>query len=156
MTPTETVDPLQERANALYWNSDDTVDGVAEQLGLRRNALYASIRPVAAGAECPDCGEGLVFPNRSSRTAGRAMCLACEHTVDVDEALASAAARPRPTLVTDGYEGRDEGYGGGGRARQWGGGLAAVEPERVAMIGGAAMLGAVAGAAVVGLFRRLS
>lgn len=160
MSATETtVDAQRERANDLYWNSPDTVDKIAEQLGMSRNALYAAVRPQPVGAECPDCGEGLVFPNRTSRATGQAMCLACEHTVSLDE-LAQARTARRPVGVeehTHSHAGRDLGYGdAGGPLRTLREGLAAVEPERVALIGGAATLGAVVGAAAVNLIRKLS
>ncbi|HEX2091302.1 MAG TPA: hypothetical protein VHG28_02825 [Longimicrobiaceae bacterium] len=152
----ETVDALQERANDLYWNSPDPVDSVAEELGMKRSALYAAVRPIPAGAECPDCGEELVFPNRSSRTARRAMCLACNRTVALDEVPASKSARGPRIDDGHGYAGRDTGYGeGGGRLRHWREGLAAVEPERAARLGGAAALGVVVGAAAATLYRRM-
>jgi len=164
-TTDTTVDAQRERANDLYWNSSDTVDKIAEQLGMSRNALYASVRPQPVGVDCPDCGEELVFPNRTSRATGQAMCLACEHTVPLDDlarrrVLAAARGPARAHSHSHeghSYDGRDLGYGdGGGPLRNLREGLAAVEPERVALIGGAATLGAVVGAAAVSLIRRLS
>lgn len=155
MTVTEMADALHERANHLYWNSPDTVDQIAAELGMSRNALYASVQPEPAGVECPRCGEDLVHPNRSSRSAGRAVCLACDRTVAVGD-LPEPRLRAVPEAGS-GHLGRALGYGGNGR--RVGGlrdGLAAVEPERAAMIGGAAVLGAVAGVAVASLFRQLS
>lgn len=169
MSATDTMVDLQrERANDLYWNSADTVDKIAEQLGMSRNALYASVRPEPVGEDCPDCGEGLVFPNRTSRAAGQAMCLACEESMALDdlalrrEASRGPARAHSPAGHPHGYgehshAGRDLGYGdAGGPLRNLREGLAAVEPERVALIGGAATLGAMVGAAAVSLIRRLS
>lgn len=160
MTASQLADAQHERANLMYWNSSETVDRIAEQLGMSRNALYASVRPLPTGAECPDCGEELVFPNRSSRLAGRALCLSTGKThavaglppVEVRPELAGA----EPRLAGAGYEGRDEGYVEAGRAALGGlrAGLAAVEPVRAALIGGAAVMGAVAGVAAVSLLRR--
>lgn len=149
MTPSQPAGLVPERANRMYWNSSDTVERISEQLGMSRNALYASVQPEPAGAECPDCGEELVFPNRTSRTAGRALCLACDRSVSLEDLPAAPApARPRPRLHEDVPEGR------GARLAGLRDGLAAVEPQRAAMIGGAAVLGAVAGVAAVNLLRR--
>ena len=155
MNATQMADALHERANHLYWNSPDTVDQIAAELGMSRNALYSAVQPEPVGMDCPGCGEDLVHPNRSSRSAGRAVCLACDRTVAVAD-LPSPRVRTVPE-ARSGYLGRALGYAGNGR--RIGGlrdGLAAVEPERAAMIGGAAVLGAVAGVAVASLFRQLS
>ncbi len=150
MTATRVADTQTERANLMYWTSAETVDGIAEQLGMSRSSLYSAVRPTEAGAHCPDCGDDLVFPNRTSRTAGRAVCLSCGRTAALDDLAARPPARNgwedgpaeeaggRPGWLPDGL--RD--------------GLAAVEPERAAMIGGAAVLGAVAGVAAINLLRR--
>lgn len=160
MTATQLDDARQERANRLYWTSSETVDRIAGQLGMSRNALYSSVRPAPAGVECPDCDEELVFPNRTSRLAGRALCLSCDATHAVAD-LPPAGSRPngdRSAGDADApeYEGREEGHGGGRGVRLGGlrDGLAAVEPQRAALIGGAAVMGAVAGVAAATLLRR--
>lgn len=151
MTASQLADAQHERANRMYWNSSDTVDRIAEQLGMSRNALYSSVRPAPAGVDCPDCDEELVYPNRTSRLAGRAICLGCDTAHAVAD-LTAAESRP-PRSASTLYEGRDQGYDGVrlGGLRD---GLAAVEPQRAAMIGGAAVMGAVAGVAAVNLLRR--
>ena len=159
MTASQLADAQHERANHMYWNSSETVDRIAEQLGMSRNALYGSVRPEPAGVECPDCDEELVFPNRTSRLAGRALCLSCDTTHAVADLPPVAARAPgagvaaRPASHT--YEGREEGYREAGGALLGGlrEGLAAVEPQRAAMIGAAAVMGAVAGVAAVSLLR---
>lgn len=160
MTATQLDDARQERANRLYWTSSETVDRIAGQLGMSRNALYSSVRPAPAGVECPDCDEELVFPNRTSRLAGRALCLACDTTHAVAD-LPPVGSRPGRGRAAggasvSGYEGREEGYGAGRGVRLGGlrDGLAAVEPQRAALIGGAAVMGAVAGVAAATLLRR--
>jgi hypothetical protein len=158
MTASQLADAQHERANHMYWNSSETVDRIAEQLGMSRNALYSSVRPAPAGVECPDCDEELVFPNRTSRLAGRALCLSTGGTYSVAD-LPPVGSRPSPrgpALRSSASEGRDEGYGEAGRAVLGGlrEGLAAVEPKRAAMIGGAAVMGAVAGVAAASLLRR--
>lgn len=157
MTATQLDDARQERANRLYWNSSETVDRIAGQLGMSRNALYSAVRPAPAGVECPDCDEELVFPNRTSRLAGRALCLSSGATHAV-AGLPPVGSRPDRERApgASGYEGREEGYAGARGARLGGlrDGLAAVEPQRAALIGGAAVMGAVAGVAAATLLRR--
>lgn len=159
MTASQLADTQHERANLMYWNSSETVDRIAEQLGMSHNALYASVRPAPAGVECPDCDEELVFPNRTSRLAGRALCLSCDTTHAVADlpAVGSRASRAGAARTPPhAHDGPDEGYREAGGALLGGlrEGLAAVEPKRAAMIGGAAVMGAVAGVAAVGLLRR--
>ncbi|HEU0079853.1 MAG TPA: hypothetical protein VFQ76_19560 [Longimicrobiaceae bacterium] len=160
MTASQLADAQHERANLMYWNSSETVDRIAEQLGMSRNALYASVRPAPTGAACPDCGEELVYPNRTSRLAGRALCVSSGKTHAVaglpPVEVRSGPAGAEPRASGSGYEGRNEGYREAGRAALGGlrEGLAAVEPQRAALIGGAAVMGAVAGVAAVSLLRR--
>jgi hypothetical protein len=152
-------DAQQERANRLYWNSTDTVEGIAEQLGVSRRSLYNVVQPEPTGVECPDCTLELVFPNRTSRTAGRAVCLECDRTLALEDLPEPGARNGRGERGPSLYEGRAGGHAAGnGREVRLGGlrdGLAAVEPRRAAMIGGAAVLGAVAGVASASLLRRL-
>lgn len=152
-TATETSDPAAARANQLYWTSSDTVDQIADQLDISRNALYAAVSPVDAGLDCPMCSEKLVFVNRSSRAAGRATCEACEAEVQADD-LGGADSKPKPRRNTAGGAGRP------GRSDQWSERVdnwktefAAVEPERAVLIGGAAALGVALGAVAVKLAR---
>ncbi|HEV2736832.1 MAG TPA: hypothetical protein VGV85_18475 [Longimicrobiaceae bacterium] len=160
MTASQLADAQHERANRMYWNSSETVDRIAEQLGMSRNALYASVRPEPAGVECPECDEELVFPNRTSRLAGRALCVSCgtTHAVADLPAVGSRASGAGSTARTPSHThaGREEGYREAGGALLGGlrEGLAAVEPKRAAMIGGAAVMGAVAGVAAASLLRR--
>lgn len=151
MTTAESTDALNERANALYWNSPDTVDQVSGQLGMTRNALYGAVRPLPAGASCPDCGDELVFPNRSTRASGRAMCLACDHTLALDGLPTGIGA---PTRLPGEEE---HGFLSGSRERlhRFREELSAVERERVLMIGTAAALGVVFGVAAGAVARRV-
>jgi hypothetical protein len=153
MTTAESTDAVHERANELYWNSSDTVDQVAEQIGVSRNALYGVVRPLPAGATCPDCGEGLVFPNRSTRASGRAMCLTCDHTVSLDD-LSPPTGIGAPTRIPGEEE---NGFLSGSRERlhHFREELSSVERERVLMIGTAAALGMVFGVAAGAVARRL-
>jgi ribosomal protein S27AE len=153
---------VRASANRLYWNSADTVDEIAERLGIGRSAIYSAIRPIPADADCPHCGAGLVFANRSARAAGRARCPECGRTHLVGEsshpfdraALASAEAPPpaeRPRRAPPPPRVPPAGLPGRGELRS---AFASVEPHRVLLVGGAALLGVALGRAAVKALRR--
>lgn len=156
----ERIDDLHREANDLYWNSADTVEEVAVRLGMSRNALYASVRPTPAPGACTTCGESLVFPNRSSRTSGQAVCSGCEATVRV---ASDAAADTEGNGVskrsgwTDDSGAADEiSHRRSGRLGVWRDDLAAVPPERTVKIGGFAALGVAFGVAAVTAARKMT
>lgn len=119
---------VEARANRLYWESDESVNQIAEDLQLSKGTLYSVIEPLATGLACPDCGEELLYPNRTARDRGMVGCPACGFEGEEDEA--SSRARP------DGY---------GGPLAAWDD-MSSVRQRTV--IGGA-LLGAAAGLALV-------
>ena len=70
---------LADQANELYWRSGQSVNQIAEAMDLSKSGLYALIRPLPAERTCPECGEGLVFPNRTTEQKAIASCLECEY-----------------------------------------------------------------------------
>ena len=70
---------LANQANELYWRSEQSVNQIAEAMDLSKSGLYALIRPLPAERTCPQCGEGLVFPNRTTEQKAIASCLECEY-----------------------------------------------------------------------------
>ena len=79
MSDTRTVDPkLAQKANRSYWNSDDSVNQIAEDLGLSKSSLYGLIEQIETGLACPDCQSELVFANRTARDRGMVSCPACD------------------------------------------------------------------------------
>lgn len=68
---------LSDEANHLYWESDESVNQIGEKLGLSKGVLYGLIAPLPAGLPCPQCGEEMVFPNRTARDKGFVECPAC-------------------------------------------------------------------------------
>jgi uncharacterized Zn finger protein (UPF0148 family) len=156
---------VRASANRLYWNSADTVDEIAERLGIGRSALYSAIRPSPAGADCPHCGAGLVFANRSARAGGRTQCPECgrahvlgesAHPFDRATQAAAAAADPappedRPRRARRAPDVPRVALPSRGELR---GALAAVEPHRLLLVGGAALLGVALGSAAVKALRR--
>ncbi len=131
-----------EKVNELYWNSERTVDEIVDELGIGRNTLYSAVRPQPTGASCPDCGEGLVFTNRSNRTSSTATCSGCDREVDLSERPEEEGESLSPRLDSHRHDRAPDGRGWS----RWRQDLAAVAPERAAMIGGAAALGVVVGA----------
>jgi len=85
-------------ANRLYWETDLAISEIADRLDLSRRALYDAIRPELADADCPDCGAPLVFPNRSARATGAAVCNSCGYSRRITPAPDLAAGpTPDPT-----------------------------------------------------------
>jgi hypothetical protein len=78
-------DPEARKANRLYWDSDRSVNAVAETLGVSKGRLYDLVRPLPVGLPCPDCGGDLSFPNRTARDRGLVTCDACGYEGDRDE-----------------------------------------------------------------------
>ena len=70
---------LADQANELYWRSERSVNQIAEAMDLSKSGLYALISPLPAERACPECGEGLVFPNRTTKHKAVASCPECEY-----------------------------------------------------------------------------
>ena len=70
---------LADQANELYWRSGQSVNQIAEAMDLSKSGLYALIRPLPAERNCPECGKGLVFSNRTTEQKAIASCLECEY-----------------------------------------------------------------------------
>lgn len=87
------MDPLAERANSLYWDSDASVNDIADELDLSKGSLYGMIEPRGASLACPDCGSELEYPNRTAREKGFLTCGECglEEEEEVIRGLAGEA-----------------------------------------------------------------
>lgn len=70
-------DAISQEANERYWESDESVNQIGENLGLSKGVLYNLLEPLAAGLPCPSCGEEMVFPNRTAREKGFLECPEC-------------------------------------------------------------------------------
>ncbi len=73
---------LADQANELYWRSGQSVNRIAEGMDLSKSGLYALIRPLPAERACPECGEGLVFLNRTTQQKAVMSCPECENVVE--------------------------------------------------------------------------
>lgn len=89
-------------ANRLYWETDDSVNGIAEALGISKGRLYDLIEPLATELVCPDCGGGLAFPNRTARDRGLVVCDVCGFEGDRDELEEPADASVSLPRLEDG------------------------------------------------------
>ena len=68
------------RANTLYWQSERSVNAIADDLDLSKGALYGLIEPAQGERECPKCGADTVYANRTAQQRDRPTCSACEWT----------------------------------------------------------------------------
>jgi len=83
---------LADQANELYWRSEQSVNQIAERMDLSKSGLYALISPLPAERACPECGEGLVFLNRTTEHKAVASGRECEY----DEASGSGSKARTP------------------------------------------------------------
>jgi hypothetical protein len=84
---------LAARASTLYWESDQSVNGIAAEMGISKGRLYELLRPLPAEGACPSCGGGpAVFQHRTARERGQVECLHCDWEGSVEE-LAEAPPR---------------------------------------------------------------
>lgn len=94
----DTHDPgLVEKANSLYWESDASVNEIADQLDLSKGALYGIIQPLDADARCPECGGALEYANRTARDRDVVTCPGCG--LEDELALVQAVALDGVDLV---------------------------------------------------------
>lgn len=134
---------LADQANDLYWRSGRSVNHIAEAMDLSKSGLYALVRPLPADCPCPECGAGLVFPNRTAMDKAIASCLECEYEggaqPDVEKKGAAASTPP----ADDGEPESDLAAGPGGSAERAAGGGRGRRSNRV--LWAAVLLGVAAG-----------
>ena len=145
MTPPDAESAPQDRANRLYWESDETVADVARQLEMSQSTLYAAVEPRPTGIACSRCGAATHYLNRTGRAAGEAVCSACGSVTQAGAEATRAVAAPDASA-----EGATD------KLRRFKEDLSAVPAERAALIGGAAALGVAVGAAAVKVVRKKS
>ena len=131
---------LKERANELYWSSDESVNRIADELDLSKGSLYDLVEPLPAGLPCPRCSAEMEYPNRTARDKGFLTCPACE--LEEDEELVRAEWRDAARHSGEGALVVSPGSGSSAREFHSAGGLS---NERIvlaaALLGGAAALG---------------
>jgi hypothetical protein len=139
-----------ERANELYWDSERSVNQIADDLGLSKGALYGMIRPLPVEGACPDCGADVVYANRTAKDRGRVDCLQCAWTGSESQTGSYKKATGAGNARGSGTE------EGAGPARTAGSRLLTrvLERDRARTIAGGALLGAAVGLALVIWARR--
>lgn len=84
---------ISERANRLYWNSDRSVNSIADGLGLSKGGFYGVIRPIESGRHCSSCQLKTVFANRTAQERDDAFCPVCDASGLPAPSVPSAAQR---------------------------------------------------------------
>lgn len=143
-TPEEQA--LEERANELYWSSDESVNQIADELELSKSSLYALIRPLASGLPCPRCSAEMEYANRTARDRGYLTCPECD--LEEDEELVRSEWREEARKSPAGTVVVSPGSGSGPRA-----GRSTSRDPLGRMLAAAAFLGAAVGV-VFGLWAR--
>ena len=86
-----------DQANRLYWESEASVNEIADRLDLSKGALYQMIEPLAAEVDCPDCGAMLEYPNRTALDRGLMQCSTCgRQNVHADDEAVRPSSPPSP------------------------------------------------------------
>lgn len=135
---------LAAKANRLYWDSDRSVNQIADDLSMSKGSLYEVVEPWPAGVSCPRCGEEMTYPNRTARDRGFLDCPECgfeEEESEVESAWSERAGRTGGGAVVVTPEAVRE---------------ARSEPGRSALtriVAGTALLGVAAGIAIALVLR---
>lgn len=75
---TDADDRLAQKASTRYWESEASVNSLAEELGISKGRLYNLLRPLPVDGICPRCGSAPpTHPNRTARDRGEVHCLYC-------------------------------------------------------------------------------
>jgi hypothetical protein len=67
----------QITANRRYWESEESVNGIAEAMDMSKGRLYELLLPFDAELACPSCGSSLGYPHRTARLRGDVECDHC-------------------------------------------------------------------------------
>ena len=103
-------------ANQLYWESGQSVNQIADELGISKGALYELITPLASPWGCPLCAAPLHYAHRTAHEKGVVTCSGCgTQFEDSDPQLGEAPdlapdapiSSPAPVYVP---RGRQEGH----------------------------------------------
>jgi hypothetical protein len=84
-------DELVLEANRLYWESQKSVNQIADELDLSKGALYGAIEPLVVDQACPRCASLLGYANRTAHERGDLTCASCGYGSG-DEAPSRVAA----------------------------------------------------------------
>ena len=90
MHASEVTAETVRRANELYWDSERSVNQIADDLDLSKGALYGIIEPQPVGLGCPLCGDEVGWANRTAKDKESLTCSTCDWDGSPDEAGAVA------------------------------------------------------------------
>lgn len=88
-------DELGPEVNRLYWETEEPVTRLADQLGVSRGTFYNHLQPLPANGRCSACGGALGFRTRSDRESGAAHCGSCGREQSSAPRSARRAGEPR-------------------------------------------------------------
>ena len=131
---------LAPEVNRLYWQTEDSVAEISNQLGISRRALYEVLEPLPAGVECSSCGAELHFANRSAKNAGIARCMVCGNESELESEISHDDVGIAPPYSA-GLPGAKKASSNGMR-------------DRAVMVAGFALAGVVVGAVATMLIRK--
>lgn len=77
MHASDVTPEIAAHANELYWESDRSVNQIADELDLSKGALYAALMALGSGSGCPRCGDEAGWPNRTARDQEQLACATC-------------------------------------------------------------------------------
>jgi hypothetical protein len=81
----------QITANRRYWESEESVNGIADAMGISKGRLYDLLLPFDADLACRSCGGALGFPHRTARLRGEVTCDRCGFSASRDDVVAGEA-----------------------------------------------------------------
>lgn len=148
----------QVTANRRYWESEESVNGIAEAMGISKGRLYELLLPFDAELACPSCGGSLGYPHRTAQIRGDVECDHCGFEGSREEIEEAAASGPSgPEAGKAGVE-NPAGAGAGGSpvpvARElWTPG-SGIEPVSQRTVAGALLAGLAVGIVIGGWLRR--
>lgn len=134
----------QVAANRRYWETEESVNGMAEAMGMSKGRLYDLLLPLDAGHPCPECGTPLGFPNRTARDRGDVECEGCGFE----------GKRSDLPPATDAPESAPGSHDEEGPPARWTPGAADGTPPSTRTVVGVALLGMAAGIVLAGWLRR--
>jgi len=94
---------IARAANELYWESDASVNQIAERLALSKGTLYGLVRPLPAEIGCPRCATEMVYPNRTALEKGFLACPGCQFEEE-EEVVRSEGGAALPPPPMDGVD----------------------------------------------------
>ena len=98
---------LQDEIRQRYWGSDESVNGIAADLGISKGRFYDLIPILRVEGACPACRvPGPGYANRTARDQGELTCVLCGWTGSESELApleegteATASLREQPAAL---------------------------------------------------------